>query len=132
MVLGLEEEERLNRLWSNGEVAIELLGKIKRGIKELEKLFKMFLVRDQRILVLFESENPHTFVWWKLKILNIFNNKIDICSQHWLWVFIFPQRNNVIGSLIKPMQSSNAYENEFFQITEDSNWICNLSIPDIN
>ena len=72
MVLGLEEEERLNRLWSNGEVAIELLGKIKRGIKELEKLFKMFLVRDQRILVLFESERSAHLRLMKAKDIKYF------------------------------------------------------------
>ena len=39
-----------------GEVAIELSGKINGGINEFEKLFEIFLLRDQRILELFESE----------------------------------------------------------------------------
>ena len=37
-------------------MAIITLGKIKSGVNELEELFEILLLRDQGILVLFESK----------------------------------------------------------------------------
>ena len=54
--------------FSNGEVAIELSGKIRGGITDFEKLFEMFLLRDQRILLLFESERSAHFRLMKVRL----------------------------------------------------------------
>ena len=51
--------------FSNGEVATESSGKIRGGIKEFEKLLEILLVRDQSILVLFESERSAHFCLMK-------------------------------------------------------------------
>ena len=49
-------------------MAIELSGKIKGGINEFEKLFEILLLRDQRILVLFESERSAHFRLMKARL----------------------------------------------------------------
>ena len=50
--------KNLLKAWhfSDGEVAMGWLGKIKGGIDELEKLLEMLFAKDHKILLLFDSK----------------------------------------------------------------------------
>ena len=48
--------KKVQKAWhlSDGEVALDWLGKIKGGINELEKLLEVLFVKDHKILPLFD------------------------------------------------------------------------------